>query len=138
MLKTLRRLYKQPVYDKGESINEFDTNINSGGASEEDMRNRAEELIGDRKPKKLPLYRDRWSNQIKPIKKEEEIDDREDYLDHVKQVCFICNHPIVNDIDRYMQYGNSCDNCSSRINDLVAKKITNEESMQLLLDRIMV
>ena len=136
MLKTLRKLYK--AYDKGESINEFDTNINSRRASEEDMRNRAEELIGDRKPKKRPLYRDRWSNQIKPIQKEEEIDDPDGYLEYVKQICFICNHPIVNDIDRYMQYGNSCDHCSSRINDLIFKKITNEESMQLLLDRIMV
>ncbi len=138
MLKTLRKLYKQPVYDKGESINEFDTNINSRRASEEDMRNRAEELIGDRKPKKRPLYRDRWSNQTKPIPKEEEVDNPEDYIGYVKQICFICNHQISNNIDRYMQYGNSCDNCSSRINDLIAKKITNEESMQLLLDRIVV
>ena len=131
MLKTLRKLYK--AYDKGESINEFDTNINSGGASEESMQMSArrlseerEELAGQEKREVPKKQKKTYKQRVESMTKKTEMDNLDgidtDYLSQfIKNFCFICGGDINDPTSdsqpgRYIRQGNSCDECNTRIN----------------------
>ena len=132
MLKTLRRLY-----EKRKSFNDDDTNINSGGASEESMQMSARRLATKRegrykieerevqKPKKT------YKQRVESMTKKTELDDLDgidtDYLSQfIKNFCFICGGDINDPTKesqpgRYIRQGNSCDECNTRINNRMKK-----------------
>lgn len=58
------------------------------------------------------------------------------YDDKIKGNCAWCNAKISKSRSHYMNHGNMCAPCASRVNLVMNKKITQEEADQMLKERI--